>query len=305
MSQLKAAAEALDALLEQFSRRVSAAGTDVVLDGQRLHQADATARVALEVQHSGFRRASGAWRPPGRASGDSGWVAHLSSLTRGAHGWEPGYRLTKQGQLEGPWGSKYAYVSNGTITLYLDEPGQLHPADAHVGDPVAARVPRARENLTPHRFTLLGGQGGPRPNEARVKLFLGATLEGATALVQLLATRAVDPLAFALSVGNEPRELERADSVVLDLPPRDEVPVTRLVLDAVRANPGWVRHQPAPLFTRQVAPGVARADTRHAADDADGYGWRWSYHLADAVVKGLRAGESSPARWRSRFEGRG
>lgn len=304
MSQLKAQAEALDAALESLHKRVQVLGDDLVFDGHRLHQPDATARVALDVQHTYFRRAKTKWRSPGRASGDSGWVSHLSSLTRGAHGWEPGYTLVRQGQGDGPWGGKFSYVNNGIVTLYLDEPGQLHPGDARIGDPVSARVPRARENLTPHRFTLLGGQGGPRAGEPRVKLFLCATLDGSASLVQLLASRAADPLAFSLSVGNEPRELDRCDAVVLDIPPRDEVGVTRLVVDAVRSHPAWVLAESAPLFTRAVVPGVARADTRHAADDADGYGWRWSYHLADAIVKSLRAGETSTARWRARFEGR-
>ncbi len=62
-----------------------------------------------------------------RASGDSGFVTHLSMSTHGATGWDWSFRLVRQG-------AGWSFVSDGKLTLFLDEPGQFVPTDAAPGE---------------------------------------------------------------------------------------------------------------------------------------------------------------------------
>ena len=64
------------------------------------------------------------------------------------------------------------------------EPGSKVKA----GDVVALRLPRARENLHPHRFSLFGGQGGCVVGHGYGKLLLPISYEAAPALVEACAS---------------------------------------------------------------------------------------------------------------------
>lgn len=204
-----------------------------------------------------------------RASGDSGFVAHLSASTRGATGWDWGFRLTKRGD-------GWAFASEGRLALYLDEPGQYVPADARLGDAVAVRLPRARENVFPHRFTLHGGQGGPVVTGGFVKLFVPVTYELAPALVEVFAGRGGDQLHFALYVSNQPRDFARADTAVVDVGTQDEAGVVRLLEAFARTHPAALMPRGLPYATHSGPLGLPRAAAALRADLADGFGWRRS-----------------------------
>jgi hypothetical protein len=204
-----------------------------------------------------------------RASGDSGFVAHLSACTHGATGWDWSFRLVKPGH-------GWAFASDGRLSLFLDEPGQYVPEDAKVGDLVAVRLPRARENLHPHRFTLYGGQGGPTVGRAFTKLFLGIDWEVAPQLVERLAGRAGDGLRFALYVANSPADYARADAAVIDVGTSDEAGLVKALEAFTAAHPGAVRARGLPHGTRRGPLGLPTAEGLSRADLADGFGWRCS-----------------------------
>ncbi|MBL8951829.1 MAG: hypothetical protein JNK82_13690 [Myxococcaceae bacterium] len=284
----------LDEALAELSRRVHLTPGGLRFDGEELTQEKAVATLSERV-HSAFfcRRLSAVPPHLPRASGDGGLVAHLASATRGAAGWEPGWRVVKAG-------AGWAFVSDGRLCLFLDEPGYFSPPEARVGDPVVVRVPRARENLTPYRFTLYGGAGPAPTNEQYVKLFLPLTLEGAAPLIELLSSRHCDRLAFTLYVPNSPDDFERIDAAVVDVVRRDEEALQRLVVDFVRVNRGAARTG-APLFARSVQAGLARADATGPHDAGDGFGKRRCRWLCEEVWAALQAGEKSPQAWRARL----
>jgi hypothetical protein len=212
-----------------------------------------------------------------RASGDSGFVAHLTACTHGATGWDWSFRLVKPGR-------GWAFASDGRLSLFLDEPGQYVPEDAKVGDLVAVRLPRARENLHPHRFTLYGGQGGPTVGHGYKKLFVPIAWEMAPVLVETFAARAGDGLRFGLYVANTSADYARADAAVIDVGGADEAAVVKVLEDFQRANPTAFARRGLPHGT-QLGPlelPVAEAFTR--ADLADGYGWRRSREAVQAGV---------------------
>lgn len=283
----------VDEALAELSRRVHLTPGGLRFDHEELATDKAVALLSDRVHSSFFcRRLAGA-PPLPRASGDGGLVAHLASATRGAAGWEPGWRVVKAGP-------GWVFVSDGRLCLFLDEPNYFSPPEARVGDAVVVRVPRARENLTPNRFTLYGGAGPAPTSEQYVKLFLPLTLDGAGPLVELLSSRHCDRVAFTLFIANSPDDFERVDAAVVDLARRDEDALQRLIIDFVRVHRGAARTG-APLFARAVQAGLARADASGPHDAGDGFGRRRSRWLAEEVWAALQAGEKSPQAWRARL----
>ncbi len=187
-----------------------------------------------------------------RASGDSGFVTHLSMSTHGATGWDWSFRLLRQG-------AGWSFVSDGKLTLFLDEPGQFVPTDATPGSQVAVRLPRARENLFPHRFTLHGGQGGPVLPHGYAKLFLPVTYEAAASLVEAFSSRWADQLRFGLHVANASPDFDRADSAIVDVGPQDEAGVIKLLDAYLRQHPKAFAPKGRPYGTVDGPLGFPRA----------------------------------------------
>ncbi|MBS1149231.1 MAG: hypothetical protein H6Q89_929 [Myxococcaceae bacterium] len=276
----------------------------LALEGVSYRPESAHAALSSWMLSRWLSRRPGASPRGGRASGDSGWVAHLQALTRGAAGWEPGYTLVRVGESDGLSGRRgqWAFVSDGRLSLFLDEPGQYSPPAARPGERVSVRVPRARENLTPHRFTLLGNHGAPSPGERVSKLFIAASLEAAALLVASLSARSADGLRFSLFVGNEPRDFERTDNLVMDVAFRDEPAAVKLVGDFFKGQSGRLLPLRPPLQAQQVVPGLAKTEITAREDAGDGYFRRRADQLAAVVLDGLHAGELSAAQWSARVE---
>jgi hypothetical protein len=212
-----------------------------------------------------------------RASGDSGFVAHLTACTQGATGWDWSFRLLRTG-------SGWAFVSDGKLTVFVDEPGQYVPADAKAGDVVALRLPRARENLHPHRFSLYGGQGGCVVGHGYAKLFLPVTFEAAPALVEACASKWADQLRFSLYLSNSPHDFERADAALIDVGPQDEPGVLRLLEAFLRQHPNAFVSRGMPYSTLPGPLSLARAEAKERGDLCDGYGWRRAREAVAAKV---------------------
>jgi hypothetical protein len=171
-------------------------------------------------------------------------------------------------------------VSDGKLTLFVDEPGQYVPADAKAGDVVALRLPRARENLHPHRFSLYGGQGGCVIGHGYSKLYVPVSFEVAPLLVEACASKWADQLRFSLYVANAPQDFDRADSALIDVGPQDEPGVVRLLEAFLRQYPSAISSRGLPFGTVAGPLSLARADAKDKVDLGDGYGWRRS---AEAV----------------------
>ncbi|MFT3713803.1 MAG: hypothetical protein QM817_39595 [Archangium sp.] len=211
-----------------------------------------------------------------RASGDSGFVAHLTACTQGATGWDWSFRLVKPGH-------GWAFLSDGKLTLFVDEPGQYVPAEAKSGDVVALRLPRARENLHPHRFSLYGGQGGCVVGKGYTKLFLPVTFEAAPHLVEACSSKWADQLRFSLYVANAPQDFERADSAIIDVGPDDEAGVVRVLEAFLRQYPAALVPRGIPYATQPGPLTLGRVEVKDKSDLCDGYGWR----RADEAVRGV------------------
>ncbi len=287
---------------KELEAKVSLNKSMLALDGVSHRPEHAHAALSSWMASRWLSRRPGPAPRGGRASGDSGWVAHLQSLTRGASGWEPGYTLVRVGDSDGVTGRRgqWAFVSDGRLSLFLYEPGQYSPPAARPGEKVSVRVPRARENLTPHRFTLLGNHGAPAPGERVSKLFIAASLEAAALLVATLSARSADGLRFSLFVGNEPRDFERTDNIVLDVAFKDEPAAVKLVGDFFKGQSGRLLSLPPPLQSQQIVPGLAKTEITAREDGGDGYFRRRADQLAVTVLDALHAGEVTAQQWAGR-----
>jgi hypothetical protein len=212
-----------------------------------------------------------------RASGDSGFVAHLTACTQGATGWDWSFRLLRTG-------AGWAFVSDGKLTVFVDEPGQYVPADAKPHDVVALRLPRARENLHPHRFSLYGGQGGCVVSHGYTKLFLPVSFEAASSLVEACASKWADQLRFSLYLSNSPADFDRADAAIIDVGPQDEPGVLKLLEAFSKQHPKALVPRGMPYGTVPGPLQLARADSKDRADLCDGYGWRRAREAVAAKV---------------------
>ena len=202
-----------------------------------------------------------------RASGDSGFVAHLSACTRGATGWDWSFRLVKVG-------SGWSFVSDGKLSVFVDEPGQYVPADAKPSDQVALRLPRARENLYPHRFTLCGGQGPLVVGRGFSKLFLPVSMEYAPRMVEVFSSRLGDQLRFSLYIANSPQDFERADSAILDVGTADFPGAIRALETFAQSHPAAFLLRGLPYGTKPGPLGFPLGQGIDRSDVCDGYGWR-------------------------------
>lgn len=209
----------------------------------------------------------------GRASGDSGFVAHLAMSTHGATGWDWSFRLLRKGE-------GWSFAHDSRLTLFLDEPGQYVPVDAAPGDMVAVRMPRARENLYPNRFTLHGGQGGPIVASGYVKYFIPVRFQEAASLVEAFAGKWADQLRFGLCVMNSPLDYDRVDSAVVDVGVEEEAGVVRLLEAYLKMHPKAFTVRGLPFGTMTGALGLPRALAHGRADLGDGFGWRRSHEGA-------------------------
>jgi hypothetical protein len=216
-----------------------------------------------------FARRGGDGPELSRASGDSGFVAHLTACTQGATGWDWSFRLVRAGH-------GWAFVSDGKLTVFVDEPGQYVPADAKPSDVVALRLPRARENLYPHRFTLFGGQGGCVVGQGYAKLFLPITYAAAPKFVEACASRWGDSLRFSMCISNSPHDFERADAAVIDVGSQDEAGVVKLVDTFLKQHPKALSPRGLPHGTAPGPWSMGRVAVKDRLDLGDGFGWRSS-----------------------------
>lgn len=291
----------------ELETRVALNKSVLALEGVSYRPENAHAALSSWMLSHWFSRRPGLAPKGGRASGDSGWVAHLQSLTRGASGWEPGYTLVRVGESDGITGRRgqWAFVSDGRLSLFLDEPGQYSPPAARPGERVSVRVPRARENLTPHRFTLLGNHGAPSPGERVSKLYIAASLEAAALLVATLSARSADGLRFSLFVGNEPRDFERTDNLVMDVAFRDEPAAVKLIGDFFKGQSGRLLAFKPPMQAQQIVPGLAKTEITAREDAGDGYFRRRADQLSALVLDALHAGEATAMQWSARVPSEG
>jgi hypothetical protein len=217
-----------------------------------------------------------AWRAPAelaaQSAGDHQFVAGLSAVA-GSGGWlAPGWRVTLR---SGP----NAFVSDGSVQLYVDARHELWPKNPKVGSVVHLRMPCARDCATPGFFLLVSRQG--RAPQIHDKLYLHLTPRGGRAVIDRL--RRLDAC-FEVKVANAEKAYGRRDSGVVYVDPRH----TRRLVSALRPltkKPGLFRASVPPV-TKRIARGLAVAEPEPAGDeDPKSFGDERCRLVAKALIR--------------------
>ncbi|MBI3181732.1 MAG: hypothetical protein HYZ28_06280 [Myxococcales bacterium] len=238
------------------------------------------------------------WQPTGarhsrysdRSSGEPSFVAALLSASRGACYWEAGWKVCKASE-------RWAFVSNGSLVLFVEERRTLSPPDAEVGAEVHLRLPCARENLAPGFFYLIGRAGPIDHSRPHVKLYLNLSPEAAPLLVELLVCApGVERSFFEAKLVNDPAAYCRVDTALLYLEPAACGRMVSRLRQLAAAHPGAFR-EGTPLLTRPLARGLAAAESPAFGElPQESFGQHRCRLLARAVAESLEKKEP-PHAW--------
>jgi HopA1 effector protein family len=206
------------------------------------------------------------------------WLADaLSRANRGRGSWEPGWRIARLQAAE-------AVVTSARLRARV-APSDCRPCDGDLrpGSPVEVRLPKELPALSPGFHTVLADAGAPAPATAPlVRVYWNVGYAGAPALVAALSSRLNgEHVPFRLKIADHPLRLDRCDAAVLYLPGDALAGLEPALLRIAAALMPRLRPL-VPAFTLPLAPGVALAEERGAAES---FGERRCALLADAIVR--------------------
>lgn len=151
-------------------------------------------------------------------------------------------------------------VTRGGLVLHIDRARHLQPEEriATIGDTVTIRLPR---NLMQSGFYVaVGNAGHDHSTDTIVRIYFNLTSEGAIALMaNLTQTLNEQAIPFTFKVLYNPADYERHDSGVLYFA-KSDYPKVRPLLQRVYADHQTAFRPEVPLFTKQLAPGLALAE---------------------------------------------
>jgi hypothetical protein len=167
-----------------------------------------------------------------------------------------------------------------------------------IGNVVAIRMPK---NVVQNGFYMaisnvgFNSRSQPNSNSVTVRIYFHLTPEGAVAVMASLTQQLNEiNIPFSFKVLYNPADYKRYDSGVLYFD-RSYYPIVRQVLQSVYAE-NQLHFQPqVPLFTKQLAPGLALAeepDRKFAAQES--FGMNRCQIIANGLLQSWYKGEISP-----------
>jgi hypothetical protein len=172
---------------------------------------------------------------------------------------DPGWQVIRQ-ESDGSLA-----VTKGELTLHISRNRHLTEKEqaAVEGNLVAIRMPK---NLVQNGFYMAVGNAGHdsrsqlKGNSVIVRVYFHLTPEGAVAVMADLMQQLNEiEIPFSFKVLYNPTDYQRYDSGVLYFD-RDYYPLVRQVLEKVYLNNQQYFQPQVPLFTKQIAPGLAVAE---------------------------------------------
>lgn len=207
---------------------------------------------------------------------------------------DPGWQVMRE-EIDGSLA-----VSKGGLTLHIDRDRHLkdNERQAIVGDIVAIRMPK---NLLQNGFYMAVGNAGlydrtqPQDNSITVRLYFHLTSEGAVAVMASL-TRQLNEIKipFSFKVLYNPADYKRYDSGVLYCD-RSYYPIVRQVLQTVYLDNHKHFQTQVPLFTKQIAPGLAVAEEpKHKFTSQESFGTNRCQIIANGLLQSWNQQKTSP-----------
>ncbi|MEA3199419.1 MAG: hypothetical protein QOE90_847 [Thermoplasmata archaeon] len=192
--------------------------------------------------------------------------------------WQPGFPLPGRGG--------HAFLVNGEV---------LRPAPDEIrreGDAVLVRRRALTAGVSPGWFFLFGSDGGPRPGEGVVRVYLNASAQGVTDVVRATWGALRNAGAeFTMKCLSDPVAYTRADAVVVYVPRSSWKPAREAILAASRDVRRHLRPW-QPLFTFPLAHGTGLALSPRSHES---FGIVTCRALAAGIDRARATGEDLPA----------
>lgn len=212
---------------------------------------------------------------------------HESNTTEGY--FSSGWQVIKQ-ETDGALA-----VQQGGLTLHINPEKHLQPdvQTPSIGDVVAIKMPK---NLVQNGFYMAVGNAGPCKSEDIVRVYFNLTPAGAVAIMGSLTTQLNHILIpFKFKALYNPKDYGRYDSAVLYFN-KNNYQAVHLVLQKV-----YIEHQSdfkpeVPLFTKQLAPGLAIAEEpNHKFAQKESFGTNRCQIVAKGLLEAWNQGDNSPS----------
>ncbi|MCU0536233.1 MAG: T3SS effector HopA1 family protein [Hydrococcus sp. Prado102] len=216
---------------------------------------------------------------------------HQSNCGKGY--FDPGWQIRRQES------DRSLAVTKGELTLHIDRDRHLEAEKAAVvGDTVAIRMPK---NLLQNGFYMAVGDAGlddrdrPNSNSVTVRIYFNLTAEGAIAVMASLTKKLNEiEIPFSFKVLYNPADYKRYDSGVLYFE-RSYYTSVRQVLQTVYLDNKCHFQPQVPLFTKQIAPGLAVAEEPNQKFTAqESFGTNRCQIVANGLLEAWDRGETSP-----------
>ncbi len=225
---------------------------------------------------------------------DLEFYERLHQSNRGEGYFDPGWQVMGQ-ESDGS-----LVVTKGGLTLHIEPVRHLQNTEqsVEIGNVVAIRMPK---NVVQNGFYMaisnvgFNSRSQPNSNSVTVRIYFHLTPEGAVAVMASLTQQLNEiNIPFSFKVLYNPADYKRYDSGVLYFD-RSYYPIVRQVLQSVYAE-NQLHFQPqVPLFTKQLAPGLALAeepDRKFAAQES--FGMNRCQIIANGLLQSWYKGEISP-----------
>lgn len=192
-------------------------------------------------------------------------------------------------------------VTKGGLTLHANVEKHLSPEvkNATIGDLVTIRLPK---NRVQNGFYMAVGNTGARQSDAQerkdvtVRIYFNLTAEGAIAIMTSLTTQ-LNSLAipFSFKALYNSADYGRHDSAVLYFDSRHYEEIKQ-VLETVYSQQQEHFQPQIPLFTKQLAPGLALAEEPdHKFSSKDSFGTNRCQIIANGLLAANQSENNTPA----------
>ncbi|HLP87886.1 MAG TPA: T3SS effector HopA1 family protein [Nostocaceae cyanobacterium] len=213
-------------------------------------------------------------------------------------------RLHQSNQSVGYWNFDWLVVqteANGTLavqknglTLYVEPELYQAPADQTVtiGKTVAIKMPK---NLVQNGFYMAISNQNPPGNQDITRIYFNLSPEGAVAVMQSL-TSGLNALKipFSFKALYNPTDYRRYDSAVLYFNKHNYSLVLPVLTRIYQEHQSYFSDQ-VPLFTKQLAPGLACAEEpQHKFGEKESFGTNRCQIIANGLINAWEKNEQTP-----------
>lgn len=185
-------------------------------------------------------------------------------------------------------------VSKDGLTLHVERDRHLLPQnqDAKIGDLVAVKMPK---NLVQNGFYMAVSNQRNERHQNTVRAYFNFTPEGSVVVMNSITTQLnAVPVSFEYKTLYNPQDYGRYDSGVLYFEKHDYETI-HSVLENIYAEHQSHFKPEVPLFTKQVAPGLAIAEEpNNKFVERESFGQNRCQIVAHGLVEAWQQGQDSP-----------